>query len=156
MTKTPEELTEEWYSKKLQTGSFWFVETKDGYPEPMVVDMDGDFEDYEGNYYSPSFSKGKLKVLAPCNYTEYKAMQEQLNKEGVWYTKISYNKLEKGNNNLRDLLRECKPYLSYFISNNKHVGLTPNTTNLLTCINAALNETQANPADNIKIQESEE
>lgn len=33
MTKTPEELTEEWYSKKLQTGSFWFVETKDGYPE---------------------------------------------------------------------------------------------------------------------------
>lgn len=98
---------------------------------------------------------GKNK-LAPCNYTEYKAMQEQLNKEGVWYTKISYNKLEKENNNLRDLLRECKPYLSYFISNNKHVGLTPNTTNLLTCINAALNETQANPADNIKIQESEE
>lgn len=42
MTKTPEELTEEWYSKKLQTGSFWFVETKDGYLEPMVVDMDGD------------------------------------------------------------------------------------------------------------------
>lgn len=30
MTKTPEELTADWYSKKLQAGSFWFVETKDG------------------------------------------------------------------------------------------------------------------------------
>lgn len=36
------------------------------------------------------------EVLAPVPaYTEYKAMQEQLNKEGVWYTEISYKKLEK-------------------------------------------------------------
>ena len=34
----------------------------------MVVDMDGDFNDYEGNYYKPEFSKGKLEVLSPCDY----------------------------------------------------------------------------------------
>ena len=136
MTKTPEELTEEWYSKKLQTGSFWFVETKDGYPEPMVVDMDGDFEDYEGNYYSPSFSKGKLKVLAPCNYTEYKAMQEQLNKEGTWYTEISYKKIKKENNNLHDLLRECKRHL-YFQKKINNEVIT-----LLIRINSALGESE--------------
>lgn len=78
MTKTPEELTEEWLNNKLQAGSFWFVEKEDSNPEPMVVDMDGDFNDYEGNYYRPCFSKGKLKVLAPCNYDEYKAMQVEL------------------------------------------------------------------------------
>lgn len=79
MTKTPEELTEEWLNNKLQAGSFWFVKTEDSNPEPMVVDMDGDFNDYEGNYYRPCFSKGKLKVLAPIpTYNEYKAMQAEL------------------------------------------------------------------------------
>lgn len=78
MTKTPEELTEEWLNYKLQAGSFWFVETEDNSPKPMVVDIDGDFDDYSGNYYVPGFSKGKLKVLAPCNYDEYKAMQDQI------------------------------------------------------------------------------
>lgn len=53
MTKTSEELTEDWLNNKLQAGSFWFVETEDSNPEPMVVDMDGDFNDYEGNYYTP-------------------------------------------------------------------------------------------------------
>lgn len=81
MAKTPEELTEDWLNNKLQAGSFWFVETEDSNPEPMVVDMDGDFNDYEGNYYRPSFSNGKLKVLAPVpSYDEYKAMQEELAK----------------------------------------------------------------------------
>lgn len=79
MAKTPEELTEDWLNNKLQAGSFWFVETEDSNPEPMVVDMDGDFNDYEGNYYRPSFSNGKLKVLAPVpSYDEYKAIQEEL------------------------------------------------------------------------------
>lgn len=79
MTKTSEELTEDWLNNKLQAGSFWFVETEDSNPEPMVVDIDGDFNDYEGNYYRPCFSKGKLKVLAPVpTYDEYKAMQAEL------------------------------------------------------------------------------
>ena len=35
-------------------------------------------------------------------YDEYKAMQEQLNKEGTWYTEISYKKLEKENARLKE------------------------------------------------------
>lgn len=62
------ELTDDFLNKKLQAGSFYFVETENGHFEPMVVDMDGDFNDYEGNYYKPEFSKGKLEVLSPCDY----------------------------------------------------------------------------------------
>ena len=100
MTKTPEELTEDWLNNKLQTGSFWFVEIEDDSPKPMVVDIDGDFDDYNGNYYWPCFSKGKLKVLAPCNYDEYKAMQDQI--------ADTSKKVEA----LRELLKECLPIVS--------------------------------------------
>lgn len=47
MTKTPEELTEDWLNNKLQAGSFWFVETEDSNPKPVVVDIDGDFGDLQ-------------------------------------------------------------------------------------------------------------
>lgn len=77
MPQTPEELTKEWLNNKLQAGSFWFVETEDSNPEPMVVDMEGDLNDYEGNYYRPCFSKGKLKVLAPCDYDELQQLKEE-------------------------------------------------------------------------------
>lgn len=147
MTKTPEELTEDWEAGKLPAG-WYYLKLENGEIELQNNCIGG---------FLMSCNNRVIQILAPVpTYDEYKAMQEQLNKEGTWYTEISYKKIKKENNQLRDLLRECKPYLSYFISNNKHVGLTPNTTNLLTCINAALNETQANPADNIKIQESEE
>ncbi len=163
MTKTPEELTKEWKAGELEDGLYYILLENGKTPISELetwyrTNIEESKEYYETEQAFYGYSDNMIsEVLAPVPaYTEYKAMQEQLNKEGVWYTEISYKKLEKENNKLRALLKECKPYLSYFISNNKHVGLTPNTTNLLTCINAALNETQANPADNIKIQESEE
>lgn len=108
MTKTPEELTEEWLNNKLQAGSFWFVEKEDSNPEPMVVDMDGDFNDYEGNYYRPCFSKGKLKVLAPCNYDEYKAMQVEL-AEHRHYCCCSENEVMRLKlAEMEELLKGCK------------------------------------------------
>lgn len=85
-------------------------------------------------------------------YDEYKAMQAHLSYHekciSIYEQKekqhtndsIEYNKLEKENNNLRDLLRECKPYLSYKINKDKHVGFTPTAANLLTRINAAIGE----------------
>ena len=76
------------------------------------------------------------EVLAHCNYTEYKAMQEQLNKEGTWYTEISYKKIKKENNQLRDLLRECKRHL-YFQKKINNEVIT-----LLTRINSALGESE--------------
>lgn len=163
MTKTPEELTEDWLNNKLQAGSFWFVETEDSNPKPVVVDIDGDFDDCNGNYYWPCFSKGKLKVLAPCNYDEYKAMQAELadsskkveeledriadlEKENKqlekdtdygWYTAgIESDKNDK----LRGLLRECMPLFFPYV---KDMPLSRDEAlNLLTRINAALNESE--------------
>lgn len=131
MTKTPEELTEEWKEGKLKQG-WYFTSTAKGEVCPNLW-FDDEWNDFMGMVE---------EVLAPCDYDEYKAMQEQLNKEGTWYTEISYKKIKKENNQLRDLLRECKPYLSYKINQNKHVGFTPTAANLLTRINAAIGESE--------------
>lgn len=161
MTKTPEELTEDWLNNKLQAGSFWFVETEDSNPEPMVVDMDGDFNDYEGNYYMPCFSKGKLKVLAPCNYDEYKAMQDQIAdasktieelEDEIAELKKENKQLEEDtgygwhtagiesdkNDELRELLKECLAHLSL-----GEIGTSVIPINILMDrINAALGESE--------------
>lgn len=112
MTKTPEELTEEWLNNKLQAGSFWFVETEDSNPEPMVVDMDGDFNDYSGNYYKPCFSKGKLKVLAPCSYKQYQRLVENCVRIKKLSKLIGLEIPQKENAKLRRLLKECLPIVS--------------------------------------------
>ena len=134
MTKPPEELTKDWKEGKLDRG-WYFVKTMHGFIQPM--------------YYLITRACGELvkgfaeepedrvaEVLAHCNYTEYKAMQEQLNKEGTWYTEISYKKIKKENNQLRDLLRECKRHL-YFQKKINNEVIT-----LLTRINAALGESE--------------
>lgn len=81
------ELTDDFLNKKLQAGSFYFVETGNGHPEPMVIDIDGDFNDYEGNYYKPEFSKGKLEVLVPCDYNHIIKLTEK----GKKYDRIKVN-----------------------------------------------------------------
>lgn len=171
MTKTPEELTKDWKEGKLKSGLYWV-----NFKEKIVIAECTVFGDVSRPFeieIKTDFMIKISKVLAPVpTYDEYKAMQdqiadaskkvEQLKSNNKWLANGQRNwwhrcqKYARENDNLRALLRECKPYLSYKINKDKHVGFTPNTTNLLTCINAALNETQANPADNIKIQESEE
>lgn len=155
MTKTPEELTEEWLNNKLQAGSFWFVETEDDNPKPMVVDIDGDFNDCEGNYYKPCFSKGKLKVLAPCSYKQYQRMLEYYVKIKKLSKLIGLEIPQKENAKLRGLLKECKKYID-FCCVPDGFGKSYIAEDLLTRINAALSETRANPIDCNKIQESEE
>lgn len=163
MTKTPEELTEDWEAGKLPAG-WYYLKLENGEIELQNNCIGG---------FLMSCNNRVIQILASVpSYDEYKAMWnqivdaskkvEQLKSNNKWLANGQRNwwhrcqKYARENDNLRALLRECKPYLSYKINKDKHVGFTPNTTNLLTCINAALNETQANPADNIKIQESEE
>lgn len=143
MTKTPEELTADWKEGKLKQG-WYFTSTAKGEVCPNLW-FDDEWNDFMGMVE---------EVLAPCDYDEYKAMQdhilylekcisiyEQKEKQHT-NDSIEYNKLEKENNNLRDLLRECKPYLSYKINKDKHVGFTPTAANLLTRINAAIGESE--------------
>lgn len=153
MTKTPEKLTKDWKEGKLKAGSY-YVQYADG-----EIEIERASEWFKSgdiscgiNFDDPVYV---YKVLAPIpTYDEYKAMQAHLSYHekciSIYEQKekqhtndsIEYNKLEKENNNLRDLLRECKPYLSYKINKDKHVGFTPTAANLLTRINAAIGESE--------------
>lgn len=138
MTKTPEELTEDWEAGKLKYGWYWVDNSKRG----IVPDQ-----------YIPGYnwlvSAGSCidKILAPCNYDEQKAMQAELAelKEKVadqradlessrWYQTVQNEDIGK----LRDLLRECLAHLSV-----GKVGTSVTPINvLLTRINAALGESE--------------
>lgn len=132
MTKTPEELTEEWKTRSLPSG--WYYIKIEGFKG-----VDIDLHDKEGNSWLCNSDKdlNPLNVIAPVpSYDEYKAMQEQLNKEGTWYTEISYKKIKKENNNLHGLLKECKQHL-YFQKKINNEIIT-----LLVRINVALGESE--------------
>lgn len=109
MTKNLEELTKDWKEGKLKQG-WYFTSTAKGEVCPNLW-FDDEWNDFMGMVE---------EVLAPCDYDEYKAMQdhilylekcisiyEQKEKQHT-NDSIEYNKLEKENNNLRDLLKECK------------------------------------------------
>lgn len=183
MTKTPEELTEEWKAGKLKQG-WYFTLTVKGEVCPNLW-FDDEWNDFMGMVE---------EVLAPCSYNEYKAMQEELAefkrsvtsyigkpidydiacetvnkllddkeqlkkelKSARWYQTIMNEDIAE----LRALLKECLPIVSAEIMTWQIRGGEESRKrgqDLLTRINAVLgcNETQANPVDSIKIQESEE
>lgn len=135
MTKTPEELTKDWKEGKLKSGLYWVkFKGKIVIAECTVFgDVSRPFEIETKTDFMIKISK----VLAPVpTYDEYKAMQEQLNKEGTWYTEISYKTIKKENNQLRDLLRECKRHL-YFQKKINNEIIT-----LLIRINVALGKSE--------------
>lgn len=138
MTKTPEELTKDWKEGKLKQG-WYFTSTAKGEVCPNLW-FDDEWNDFMGMVE---------EVLAPCDYDEYKAMQdhilylekcisiyEQKEKQHT-NDSIEYNKLEKENNNLRGLLKECKQHL-YFQKKINNEIIT-----LLVRINVALGESEA-------------
>lgn len=62
MTKTPEELTEEWKAGKLEYGWYWIKhKTRGTIPEQYIPGDDW--------FVSNGFCI--TKILAPCNYDEY-------------------------------------------------------------------------------------
>ena len=48
--------------------------------------------------------------------------------------------LQQENKQLKELLKECKPYISYSINVHKYPGWTPPESNILTKINKAIGE----------------
>lgn len=144
MTKTPEELTADWKEGKLPQWKFYYVSYSGGI-EPLLLND-------ENNFINHSLIVNPLikSVLAPVpTYDEDKAMQDHISylekcisiyeqKEQLHTNdSIEYNKLEKENNNLRDLLRECKQHL-YFQKKINNEIIT-----LLVRINAAIGESEA-------------
>lgn len=148
MTKTPEELTADWKEGKLKSGLYWV-----NFKEKIVIAECTVFSDVSRPFeieIKTDFMIKISKVLAPVpTYDEYKAMQdhilylekcisiyEQKEKQHT-NDSIEYNKLEKENNNLRGLLKECKQHL-YFQKKINNEIIT-----LLVRINVALGESEA-------------
>lgn len=163
MTKTPEELTEDWRAGKLDVG-FYYVKGADG--------MFGVMSDYALYKVNLSHPDNEITLLAPVpTYDEYKAMQAAIQKgesaidtnkrlcktieeleEKVKDKKeliqclgsnIDYLDTKKmiliiENNKLRGLLKECLAHLSL-----GEIGTSVTPLNiLLTRINAAIGESE--------------
>lgn len=95
MTKTPKELTAEWKAGKLVQG-WYFCKLKNGLIHHFEFNG-SDFTDLTCHILPVA------KILAPCNYDEYKAMQEELAEH-----RKNCCCLENENKELKRLLKECK------------------------------------------------
>ena len=155
-------LTEQWKKK----GDCPNDKLKAGYHYAVVFDKERIIEKKKDFLipYCDGFCCQNYQYLAPVpSYDEWKAAQEQLHKEGIWYTEISHKKVLKENaqlkerneslnnrdinlcriaNDIRDenfalkkLLKECKEVLS----SQKMYGIsTSKIWNVLVKINEAL------------------
>lgn len=125
MTKTQEELTDEWKAVKLDVG-FYYVKGVDG--------LFGIMSDYALYRVNLNHSDNEITLLAPVpTYDEYKAMQEQIGD--------SNKKVE----NLGYLLKECLPIVSAEIMSWQIRGGEESRKrgqDLLTRINAAIGESE--------------
>lgn len=155
MTKTPEELTEEWKAGKLDWNKFYYIKLTSG---EICIDyahgayfIKGKPQEITMDYTTNNDVK---QILAPVpTYNEYKAMQDQiveltkkvkkLEEENVENLGYIGGLLNEGNEQviknreLRDLLRECKRHL-YFQKKINNEIIT-----LLVRINVALGESEA-------------
>ena len=146
MTKTPEELTENWKAGKLDVG-FYYVKGVDG--------LFGVMSDYALYRVNLSNSESEIILLAPVpTYNEYKAMQAELAElkekikkreeliqclgSNIDELDVKKSVLIIENNKLRGLLKECLAHLSL-----GEIGTSVTPLNiLLTRINAALGESE--------------
>lgn len=153
MTKTPEELTEDWKAGKLEYRQYW---VKNKVWEKPFIDRWR-----PGCSWEISCKDAIEQILAPVpTYDEYKAMQEQIadaskkveeleekikDKEELIQclgSDIDYLNTKKmilivENNKLRGLLKECKEWFECFAWNKEYKH---KSVNILARINAAIDE----------------
>lgn len=148
MTKTPEELTEDWKAGKLEYGWYWIKhKTRGTIPDQYIPGDDW--------FVSNGFCI--TKILAPCNYDEYKAMQAELAElkekikkreeliqclgSNIDELDVKKSVLIIENNKLRGLLKECKEKIHQEFICSDYLSIDK-FFDLLTRINAALGESE--------------
>lgn len=81
MTKTPEELTEEWKAGKLNDGEKYFIRYKNSIFIATFRYFKARINYWRfidnGIEYCDDSEEDLIEVLAPCNYDEYKAMEQK-------------------------------------------------------------------------------
>ena len=161
MTKTPEELTEDWKAGKLNDGEKYFIRYKNSIFIATFRYFKARINYWRfinnGIEYWDDLEEDLIEVLAPCNYDEYKAMQAELAElkekikkreeliqclgSNIDELDVKKSVLIIENNKLRGLLKECKKYIDFCCVPNGF-GKSYIAENLLTRINAALNESE--------------
>lgn len=157
MTKTPEELTEDWKAGKLEADKEYYIKITDD-----IVIIDFYTQQYDNSHYplglgfDLSSNKFIKKILAPVPiYDEYKAMQKELaelkekikKKEeliqclgsNIDELDVKKSVLIIENNKLRGLLKECKEWFECFAWNKEYKH---KSVNILARINAAIDESE--------------
>lgn len=156
MTKTPEELTEDWKAGKLEYGWYWIKHKKRGTIPDQYIPGDDWF-------VSNGFCI--TKILAPVpTYDEYKAMQAELAElkekikkreeliqclgSNIDELDVKKSVLIIENNKLRGLLKECQPEVKSRLRSLEFTKMTSQSKepereyrrleNLLTRINTTL------------------
>lgn len=93
MTKT---LTEQWREGTLPEGYYYvlYADQSDNYPSCDTEDYD-DIDYWNGCEWHYD-NDPVVEVLGPVpSYDEWKQAKENLDKNGTWYTELSYKLLEK-------------------------------------------------------------
>lgn len=146
MTKTPEELTEEWKAGKLAAG-YYYIKFKNG----EIETRDNLIGGFLMNMKNPI-----IQVIAPVpTYDEYKAMQKELAElkekikkreeliqclgSNIDELDVKKSVLIIENNKLRGLLKECKEWFECFAWNKEYKH---KSVNILARINAAIDESE--------------
>lgn len=148
MTKTPEELTEDWKAGELEYGQYW---VKNKVWEKPFIDR------WLPNCSWKISCKDAIEqILAPVpTYDEYKAMQAELAElkekikkreeliqclgSNIDELDIKKSVLIIENNKLRGLLKECKEWFECFAWNKEYKH---KSVNILARINAAIDESE--------------
>lgn len=130
MTKIYEKLTADWKAGKLEYGWYWIKhKTRGTIPDQYIPGDDW--------FVSNGFCI--TKILAPCNYDEYKAMQKEL-AEHQRYCCCSENEVMRLKlAEMEELLKECKEWFECFAWNKEYKH---KSVNILARINAAIDESE--------------
>lgn len=135
-----EDLTRLWKHKKLDTTQrYWVIEDGFSKPIPRLMNENGEFIDGTGY----PIHRRKIKaVLNICDYDELESLEDdkiKLTEYGI-KQELRIASLFSKNSNLRNLLKECKEYLSdveEFRTKNADEAYL-----LITRINAVLSESE--------------
>jgi hypothetical protein len=146
MTKTPEELTEDWKAGKLHKRfdepKLFYCKTDNGIEILKTWGYKNlEFLSMADEVFEPV---DDVQILAPVpTYDEYKAMQEQIADQRAklesarWYQTVQNEDIGKLRGLLKDIklfFEECNPHDLTIIADNMDIYLTR--------INAALNESE--------------
>lgn len=100
-------LTEQWKKGELKQG-WYYVQLQEGVyadnVKSIIMDYYTEFCDFMKHPYLIEL------VLAPVpSYDEWQQVQEQINKNGWWYSEKAYKELKKENTKLKELLEKWLP-----------------------------------------------